>query len=101
MRSVGIQVLKNNLSEYVRAASGGETVLVTDRDRVVAELRPPRSASASDEEFLAMGVREGWLTPATIPHTEPMLADGPTPPGEGSVTFGQLMDDLARDREDR
>ena len=28
MRSVGIKVLKNKLSEYVRLAAGGETVLV-------------------------------------------------------------------------
>ena len=42
MRSVGIKVLKNKLSEYVRLAASGETVLVTDRDRVVAELVPPR-----------------------------------------------------------
>jgi prevent-host-death family protein len=34
MRTVGIKVLKNKLSEYVRAAEAGETVLVTDRDRV-------------------------------------------------------------------
>ena len=45
MRSVGIKVLKNKLSEYVRLAASGETVLVTDRDRVVAELVPPRPAS--------------------------------------------------------
>jgi prevent-host-death family protein len=40
MRTVGIRELKNRLSEYVRAVEGGETVLVTDRGRVVAELRP-------------------------------------------------------------
>jgi len=40
MRSVGLKTLKNKLSEYVRLAAGGETVLVTDRDRVVAELAP-------------------------------------------------------------
>jgi len=38
MRAVGLKVLKNKLSEYVRLAASGETVLVTDRDRVVAEL---------------------------------------------------------------
>ena len=42
MRSVGVKVLKNKLSEYLRLAASGETVLVTDRDRVVAELIPPR-----------------------------------------------------------
>ena len=31
----------NRLSDYVRLAASGETVLVTDRDRVVAELGPP------------------------------------------------------------
>ena len=43
MRAVGLKTLKNKLSEYVRLAGNGETVLVTDRDRVVAELSPPRA----------------------------------------------------------
>jgi antitoxin (DNA-binding transcriptional repressor) of toxin-antitoxin stability system len=30
MRAVGIKSLKNRLSEYVRLAAAGETVLVTD-----------------------------------------------------------------------
>lgn len=38
MRAVGLKILKNKLSEYVRLAASGETVLVTDRERVVAEL---------------------------------------------------------------
>ena len=42
MRAVGIKELKNRLSEYVRIAQAGESVLVTDRGRVVAELVPPR-----------------------------------------------------------
>jgi prevent-host-death family protein len=42
MRAVGLKTLKNKLSEYVRIAARGETILVTDRDRVVAELVPPR-----------------------------------------------------------
>jgi antitoxin (DNA-binding transcriptional repressor) of toxin-antitoxin stability system len=55
MRSVGIKLLKNKLSEYIRLAAGGETVLVTDRDRVVAELGPPapdRSPVVSDALLL-------------------------------------------------
>ena len=43
MRAVGLKILKNKLSEYVRLAASGETVLVTDRDRVVAEIIPPRA----------------------------------------------------------
>ena len=41
-------MLKNKLSEYIRVASNGETILVTDRDRVVAEIGP-----ASDDPRLA------------------------------------------------
>ena len=42
MKSVGIKRLKAQLSEYVRMAKAGETILVTERDEVVAELRPAR-----------------------------------------------------------
>ena len=38
MKVVGIKQLKVRLSEYVRLAKAGETVLVTERDEVVAEL---------------------------------------------------------------
>ena len=43
MRVVGIRELKARLSEYLREVRRGEVFLVTDRDRVVAELRPPLS----------------------------------------------------------
>jgi antitoxin (DNA-binding transcriptional repressor) of toxin-antitoxin stability system len=96
MRSVGLKVLKNKLSEYVRLAAGGETVLVTDRDRVVAELVPPqlRRSKLSDDELIALGAREGWLTPARNPSREP-------PPRKPVMPFDELMRDLDRDREDR
>jgi antitoxin (DNA-binding transcriptional repressor) of toxin-antitoxin stability system len=98
MRTVGIKVLKKKLSEYVRAAAAGETILVTDRDRVVAELVPPspeRRAQLEDE-FIARGVREGWLTPARIPPSVPM-----PPPPKKIMTLEQTMEELDRDREDR
>jgi len=41
MKAVGIRELKNRLSEYVRLVKNGESVLVTDRGAIVAELRPP------------------------------------------------------------
>ena len=69
MRSVGIKVLKNKLSEYVRLAASGETVLVTDRNRVVAELVPPRAgrkATSADARW-AEAIRLGHITPAKNP----------------------------------
>jgi prevent-host-death family protein len=41
MRAVGVREVKNKLSEYLRIVAEGETVLVTDRGRVVAQLAPP------------------------------------------------------------
>ena len=98
MRAVGLKVLKNRLSEYVRLAAGGETVLVTDRDRVVAELGPPqpgRSGLLSDA-FLAEAVREGWITPPSIAGA----AAGP-PPRKPVMSFEDLMGDLRHDRDGR
>ena len=45
MRSAGIRELKNRLSTYIGYVRDGETVQVTDRGRVVAELVPPAAAS--------------------------------------------------------
>ncbi|MBI3783990.1 MAG: type II toxin-antitoxin system prevent-host-death family antitoxin [Deltaproteobacteria bacterium] len=41
MQAVAIKELKNRLSAYLRDVARGEVVLVTDRGRVVAELRRP------------------------------------------------------------
>jgi antitoxin (DNA-binding transcriptional repressor) of toxin-antitoxin stability system len=94
MRKVGLKILKNKLSEYVRLAAAGETVLVTDRNRVVAELGPPQPHGR--ESFIERGVREGWLTPAKRPF-EPLPPRQPIP----GYTLEQLLADLDRDREDR
>ena len=96
MRSVGIKVLKNKLSEYIRLVAAGETVLITDRDRVVAELVPPgeaRSPSLPDA-LLAEAVRQGHLTPASMP-------PGPPPTTEPVTTLEELLDELRRDRDER
>jgi antitoxin (DNA-binding transcriptional repressor) of toxin-antitoxin stability system len=96
VRSVGLKVLKNKLSEYVRLAAGGETVLVTDRDRVVAELVPPQAGRSPflADALLAEAVRNGWLIPATI-------GGGAPPPRKPIMTFRELLEDLQHDREDR
>ena len=64
MRKVGVRELKNRLSEYLRHARAGETVLVTDRGEVVAELVPPGSSSADPAVPPAVAdlARKGLLT---------------------------------------
>jgi antitoxin (DNA-binding transcriptional repressor) of toxin-antitoxin stability system len=96
VRAVGLKVLKNKLSEYVRLAQGGEVILVTDRDRVVAELVPPRQgrAEAVSDAVLAELVRKGWVTPAPCPLSAP-------PPRAPVASFRELMRELDEDRADR
>jgi antitoxin (DNA-binding transcriptional repressor) of toxin-antitoxin stability system len=97
MRAIGLKVLKNKLSEYVRLAASGEIVLITDRDRVVAELTPPqagRSAVVTDAR-LADLVRQGLLSPPTIPPGTAMPARKPV------MKFAELLEELRDDREDR
>src|SRR5687767_7400549 len=48
MRTVGIRELKSQLSRVLRDVQRGERVLVTDRGRVVAELRQPLSPDSAD-----------------------------------------------------
>jgi len=96
MKTVGLKILKNKLSEYVRIAAAGETVLVTDRDRVVAEINPPQPAHKhlGEESVIERGIREGWITPAKNPRSGP-------PPRKPVMTFDELVKELERDREDR
>ena len=95
MRSVGLKTLKNKLSEYVRLAADGETVLVTDRDRVVAEIGPPsptRSPVMSDA-LLSDAFRQGWMTP-------PISVGRGPPPRQPVMTIAELLRNLQRDRDD-
>ena len=47
--TVGIAELRQNLSKYLRRVERGERLLVTDRNRPVAELGPPPSSARLDE----------------------------------------------------
>lgn len=96
MRVVGLKVLKNKLSEYVRLAERGETILIADRDRVVAELVPARETRSPmvADARLADLVRTGVLTPALRP-------PGPPPKPPPVTTLAGLLGELAADRDDR
>ena len=96
MRAVGLKTLKNKLSEYVRLAARGETVLVTDRDRVVAELVPPREGRSPllADALLAEAVRQGWITPQVLPA-------GGTPPRAPVASLAEILREMDQDRNGR
>ena len=54
-RTVGIAELRQNLSRYLRRVEEGERLLVTDRNRPVAELGPPPSTGAALDRLIAAG----------------------------------------------
>ena len=68
MRAVEIRVLNSRLSEHMRMAAAGETILVTDRGHVLAEIGPSRETPSPvlEDAVLAEGVRKGWLTPPAL-----------------------------------
>lgn len=97
MRAVGIKVLNSRLSEYVRLAAAGETILITKRDRVVAEIGPPRETRSPvvADAGLAELVRQGWITPPTVRDS------GPPPTPKPLVSLRELLSALDDDRSDR
>jgi len=90
MKAVGLRELKNRLAEYVRLVKTGESVLVTDRGAVVAELRPPGEVRGeSSNPVIDSLIRRGNVTigapnrpdlypsqrPVEIPGTSARLLD--------------------------
>jgi antitoxin (DNA-binding transcriptional repressor) of toxin-antitoxin stability system len=96
MRAVGLKILKNKLSEYVRLAASGETILVTDRDRVVAELVPPREGRSPwlADALLADAVRQGWLS-------APVGGATGEPPRLPVAPLREILGEIDADRADR
>jgi antitoxin (DNA-binding transcriptional repressor) of toxin-antitoxin stability system len=92
MRTVALANLQNQLSEYVHLAQEGETVLVTERDRVIARLVPPLKEW---RQTLEAAVSLGWITlPRHGEHTGP-------PPRSPVGSWGELARDLEEDRSER
>lgn len=69
--TVGIAELRQNLSVYLRRVQSGERLLVTDRNRPVAELGPPSIDSVGLDRLIAQGrvtrpVRRGFPPPLRL-----------------------------------
>jgi antitoxin (DNA-binding transcriptional repressor) of toxin-antitoxin stability system len=96
MRAVGIKVFKNKRSEYVRLAESGETLLVTDRDCIVAEIVPPQTSRSPviADALLADAVRQRWITPPALRATD-------APPRNPVMSFHDLKGELEQDRSER
>jgi prevent-host-death family protein len=55
MTTVGVAELRQNLSKYLRRVERGERLVVTDRNRPVAELGPPAATGGGLDRLIAAG----------------------------------------------
>jgi antitoxin (DNA-binding transcriptional repressor) of toxin-antitoxin stability system len=62
MKVINVTELKTHLSRYLRLASRGRRIVVSDRNEPIAELGPPRAESVPWHDRLA---RDGRLRPGT------------------------------------
>ena len=93
MKVVGIRELKNSLSEYLRRVRAGESVLVTDRGEVVAELAPPGHGTSdpSVPAALVALARRGLATLGS--GTDPNLYRRLPRKGARKLTAAQLLEE--------
>jgi antitoxin (DNA-binding transcriptional repressor) of toxin-antitoxin stability system len=91
LKTVGVKELKNNLSAYLREVRRGIRVLVSDRNRVVAELHEPRTAHALDDPLdprIAEWIETGIVRPPTAERTK--LPESPVKLGD--AVAARLLD---------
>ena len=99
MKAVGVKQLKARLSEHLRHVRAGETILITDREEVVAELGPaarraPRHQDSIDELLDSLAER-GDITRAGLPKGKWTwkVAGMGLAPGTASELLNQLRSD--------
>ncbi|HTV80542.1 MAG TPA: type II toxin-antitoxin system prevent-host-death family antitoxin [Steroidobacteraceae bacterium] len=91
MRSAGIRELKNRLSEYLRRVRAGESVQVTDRGEIVAELTPPGRSEDSAHAGVSVLVRKGLATAGDA--ADPGLYCRLPRSGPRQMTSSRLLDE--------
>jgi prevent-host-death family protein len=75
MTTVGVAELRQNLSKYLRLVDRGERLVVTDRNRPVAELGPLSHTGAGLDRLIV----EGRVSPPRRRRLPPPLALGGDP----------------------
>ena len=102
MKAVGIKVLKDNLSKYLRQVRSGETILVTDRDEVIAEIHRPTHPVPGKvsrlQAFIEDEARRGSIIPASrrTPDSFSKLQEVPRP--TGPIDVQGLLSEIKADR---
>jgi hypothetical protein len=93
---VGVKELKNNLSAYLREVRSGATVIVSDRNTIVAELREPyrRTVMGNSVHPLLIDWSEAGLV------SLPTAGKAPLPSSPVKCRAGTAAELLKSDREE-
>lgn len=100
VKAVGIKVLKARLSEYLRLVKSGETILVTERDEVVAEIHPARRQKVGEltlDDKLAALAERGEATLASRPLRRDWAGFLKETPPVKSFDVDKVLDELRED----
>jgi prevent-host-death family protein len=87
--TVGVAQLRQNLSKYLRRVERGERLVVTDRNRPVAELGPVSRGGTLDRL-----IAEGKVIPASRPARDfqPIKLEG------DGMTLSEALEEIRGDR---
>jgi prevent-host-death family protein len=80
---IGIRELRQHASVYVDLAEKGQTVDITNRGRLVAQLVPARDSKSPLERLIAAGIIEPAENPGDLLDVEPAP---PVPPGRPTAS---------------
>jgi len=89
---IGIRELRQHASVYVDLAERGDTVDITNRGRLVAQLVPVREPGSPLERLVAAGVIEPAEEAGGVGDLEPY----PAPPA-GQPTAGEILAQMRQD----
>ncbi|MBA3809414.1 MAG: type II toxin-antitoxin system prevent-host-death family antitoxin [Solirubrobacterales bacterium] len=91
MEIVGIREMRQNLSRYAQRVRGGESFLITDRGREIAQLTPaPGRASVVDRLVAERGAKRGQGSLLDVLEDLPETIPGPP--------SGEVLDELRSER---
>src|SRR5262245_55105261 len=100
MKSIGVEGLAVRLEEYLRWIRAGETVLLTEGNDVIAEIRPVRRRTTGELTFtkkLAELAERGEATLATRPKRIDLTEFLNAIPPADRIDLKAILDDLRRD----
>jgi antitoxin (DNA-binding transcriptional repressor) of toxin-antitoxin stability system len=100
MKTVGVRDLKIHLSAHLRDVARGDVILVTDRSRVVAELRAPgteHSTNLSPDDLLRRRLVDRGLLRQVLPPGRPHWKSALP----GLLKSGTAQELLDADRKER